>query len=206
MRPRDDAVKGRTMTTREDWIEEVVRCAIKAHDSAGMAMVSDDESIGDRDPLGRLVTIVEIGVMHGWVTAEGELVPPPPPDAGAFESDLAAVKAGRAGWSTAEQRVMRVAPRIVAEVRRLTARIDLVGGFHDAIAAAMLDKERRFEVTRTELAEARKALADLREKARAVDAALAEIHDAGGAIDVRCGLIVKLNIATHALRDEAAKT
>jgi hypothetical protein len=192
-----------------------VRCAIKAHDSAGMAMVSDDESIGDRDPLGRLVTIVEIGVMHGWVTAEGELVPPPPPDAGAFvtaaelaevESDLAAVKAGRAGWSTAEQRVMRVAPRIVAEVRRLTARIDLVGGFHDAIAAAMLDKERRFEVTRTELAEARKALADLREKARAVDAALAEIHDAGGAIDVRCGLIVKLNIATHALRDEAAKT
>jgi hypothetical protein len=63
------------MSDRQAWITEVVRCATLAHDGAGMAMVSDDDSIGDRDPLGRLVTIVEIGVLHGWVTAEGEIVP-----------------------------------------------------------------------------------------------------------------------------------
>lgn len=65
------------MEGRKDWILEVVRCAAKAHDSAGMAMVSDDASIGDRDPLGRLVAIVEIGVLNGWVTGDGEIVPEP---------------------------------------------------------------------------------------------------------------------------------
>lgn len=57
------------------WVNEIVRVATLAHDAAGAGMVSNDKDITEayRNDLGRLVALVEVGIAHGYVDAEGVL-------------------------------------------------------------------------------------------------------------------------------------
>lgn len=73
------------------WVNEIVRVATLAHDAAGAGMVSNDKDITEayRNDLGRLVALVEVGIAHGYVDAEGVLQDRP-----LASGDVAQLKSG----------------------------------------------------------------------------------------------------------------